>query len=98
MQNFVIRPSRDLRNHYPEMARLCKEENTVVAVTVNGRQDTVLVSHEQFMQQQAELQELKARLLLYAKIAQAEDDIRSGRVYDADDVYAELIAKLEALQ
>lgn len=98
MQNLVIRPSRDLRNHYPEMARLCKENNTAVAVTVNGHQDTVLISHEQFMQQQLEMQEMKARMELYAKIAQSEEDIRQGRVYDADKVYSELIAKLETLR
>lgn len=36
----TIRPSADLRNHYNEISKQCREDNAVVIVTVNGRGDT----------------------------------------------------------
>lgn len=32
-----IRPSADLRNHYNEISKQCREENEAVIITVNGR-------------------------------------------------------------
>ena len=32
----TIRPSADLRNHYNEISRQCREEKEVVIITVNG--------------------------------------------------------------
>ena len=43
-----IRPSADLRNHYNEIARQCKEGNEVVIITVNGRCDTVSMAYEEY--------------------------------------------------
>ena len=40
-QQEVIRPSADLRNHYNEISRQCREDNEAVIITVNGRGDTV---------------------------------------------------------
>ena len=37
----TIRPSADLRNHYSEISKQCREENEAVIITVNGRGDTV---------------------------------------------------------
>lgn len=31
-----IRPSADLRNHYNEISKQCREENEAVIITVNG--------------------------------------------------------------
>ena len=98
MENLYIRPSKDLRNNYAEMSKLCREEETPIAATVNGHQDTVLISHEQFIAQQTEIKELKAQLELYKHLAQSRDDIRLGRTYDIDEVFDELTAKLEALR
>lgn len=33
----TIRPSADLRNHYNEMSKQCREDNEAVIITVNGR-------------------------------------------------------------
>ena len=33
--------SADLRNHYSETSKQCREENEAVIITVNGRGDTV---------------------------------------------------------
>ena len=32
-----IRPSADLRNHYAEISKQCKEDKEEVIITVNGR-------------------------------------------------------------
>ena len=41
----IIIPSADLRNKYPEISRLTKEENKPIFITVNGRGDKVIVSN-----------------------------------------------------
>ncbi|MDR0426323.1 MAG: type II toxin-antitoxin system Phd/YefM family antitoxin [Clostridiales bacterium] len=79
----VIRPSADLRKNYPEMSRLCRENRTPIAVTVNGRADTVLMSHQQYREMCAEME-------FYARLAQAEEDIRLGRVSGAEEVFVRL--------
>ncbi len=33
----TIRPSADLRNHYNEVSRQCRENKEAVIITVNGR-------------------------------------------------------------
>lgn len=44
----AIRPSSDLRNNYPEIASLTRESQEPVFITVNGREDTVLMGHAQY--------------------------------------------------
>ena len=36
----TIRSSADLRNHYHEISKLCREEKEAVIITVNGKGDT----------------------------------------------------------
>ena len=43
-----IRPSADLRNHYAEISKQCKEDKEAVIITVNGRGDTVALSYEEY--------------------------------------------------
>ena len=40
----TIRPSADLRNHYNEISKQCREQKEAVIITVNGRGDTVSIS------------------------------------------------------
>lgn len=44
----TIRPSADLRNHYSDISRQCKENKEAVIITVNGRGDTVTLSYEEY--------------------------------------------------
>ena len=44
----TIRPSADLRNHYNDIAKHCKENKEAVIITVNGRGDTVSLSYEEY--------------------------------------------------
>ena len=84
----AIRPSADLRNHYSEISRQCKENNEAVIITVNGRGDTVSISYEYYKR-------LKSRLELLELLADAEDDVRSGRVAPLQSTFDELRAELK---
>jgi PHD/YefM family antitoxin component YafN of YafNO toxin-antitoxin module len=91
-----IRPSKDLRNNYAQISKLTR--SNPVAITVNGKEDTVVLCHEDFMQQQSQIAEMEAKLSVYAHLAQAADDIRLGRVQDADEAFDELFGELDALE
>ena len=90
-----IRPSKDLRTNYAQISALTRENP--VAITVNGKEDTVLLSHEDFTEQQNYISELEAKLAVYAHLAQAMDDIKLGRVQDADEAFDEILGELENL-
>ena len=96
MNNAIsIRPSKDIRTNYAQISALTR--NNPVAITVNGKEDTVLLSHEDFQDQQNYIAELEAKIAVYAHLAQAMDDIKLGRVQDADEAYDDIIAELENL-
>ena len=67
-----IRPSADLRNHYNEISRQCREGREAVIITVNGRGDTVSLSYDEYRR-------LIARLELLELLAEAEEDVTKGR-------------------
>ena len=77
-----IRPSADLRNHYNEISRQCREEEAVI-ITVNGRGDTVSLSYEEY-------KNMKARIELLEVLAEAEDDVKNGRVAPISDTFDDL--------
>ena len=85
--NETIRPSADLRNRYNEVSKLCRENGQEVIITVNGRGDTVLISYEEYKRQ-------KARLQLLEILAEAEDDVRTGRTAPMKDSFDELRKRL----
>ncbi len=82
-----IRPSADLRNHYNEISRQCRENREAVIITVNGRGDTVSLSYEEY-------KNMKARLELLETLAEAEEDVRNGRVAPISDTFNDLRALL----
>jgi PHD/YefM family antitoxin component YafN of YafNO toxin-antitoxin module len=95
-ETISIRPSKDLRNHYAQISQLSR--SNPVAITVNGKEDTVVMCHEEFMQQQKRIAEMEARLAVYAHLAQAADDVKLGRVQDSDEVFDALSRELDALE
>ncbi len=86
----IIRPSADLRNHYNEISKQCREERTPVIITVNGRGDTAVLGLQDYYQMKSELELLR-------NLAEAEDDMREGRVAPMqktfDDIRAVLMAR-----
>lgn len=94
--NLSIRPSKDIRTNYAQISALARQNP--VAITVNGREDTVLLSHEAFQEQLHYIDELEARLEVYSHLAQAMDDIKLGRVQSDDQVFDELFGELDAYE
>ena len=90
-----IRPSKDIRTNYAQISALTRQNP--VAITVNGKEDTVLLSHEDFQEQLQYISELEAKLSVYSHLAQAMDDIKLGRVQSADDAFADILGELERL-
>ena len=76
-----IRPSADLRNHYSEISKQCREGREAVIITVNGRGDTVSLGYEEYNR-------MKARIELLEILAEAEEDVRVGRVAPMKDTYS----------
>ena len=83
-----IRPSADLRNHYNEISKQCREQKEAVIITVNGRGDTVSISYEEY-------KNMKARIELLEILAEAEDDVKSGRVAPISETFSDLRAMLQ---
>mgnify|MGYP004509010123 FL=1 len=79
----TIRPSADLRNHYSEISKQCREENEAVIITVNGRGDTVSLSYEEYKR-------MKSRIELLEILAEAEDDVRNGSVAPISETFDDL--------
>ncbi len=85
--NETIRPSADLRNHYNNVSKLCREDGQEVNITVNGRGDTVLISNEHYKRQ-------KARLRLSEILDEAEEDVRAGHTAPMKASFDELRKQL----
>lgn len=85
----VIRPSSDLRNHYSEISRQCREERTAVIITVNGRGDTAVLGLQDYYQMKTELELLRT-------LAEAEEDVAEGRVSPVRQTFDGLRAELQA--
>ena len=87
----TIRPSADLRNHYNEVSKQCREQNEAVIFTVNGRGDTVSISYEEY-------KKMKARLELLEMLAESEEDVRNGRVAPMQDSFDDIRKRLTEMQ
>ena len=72
-----IIPIRDLKNT-SEVSQMCKESAEPIFVTKNGYGDMVIMSME--------LYEKKLALLdVYAKLSAAEEQVKAGKVLDAEE-------------
>lgn len=85
----IIRPSADLRSHYSEISKQCREERTPVIITVNGRGDTAVLGLQDYYQMQAELELLRT-------LADAEEDVKQGRVSPVKKTFDDLRSELSA--
>ena len=79
----TIRPSADLRNHYNEISKQCREGKEAVIITVNGRGDTVSLSYEDY-------KNMKSRIELLEILGEADDDVRNGRVAPISETFDDL--------
>ena len=84
----TIRPSADLRNQYNEISKQSREGKEAVSITVNGRGDTVSLSYEEY-------KNMKSRIELLEVLAEAEDDVKNGRVAPISETFDDLRAMLQ---
>ena len=84
----TIRPSADLRNHYNEVSRQCRDNREAVIITVNGRGDTVSLAYEEYLR-------LKARIELLEILAESEEDVKLGRTDSVQSTFDDLRSLLE---
>ena len=88
-----IRPSKDLRSNYAQISALSRKNP--VAITVNGKEDIVVLCHDDYMEQQNYITELEAKLAVYSHLAQAADDVKLGRVQDIDAAFDDILSELD---
>ena len=88
-----IRPSKELRNNYNQISALAR--NNPVAITVNGKEDIVVISYEDFIDQQRYISELEVCLSVYAHLAQAMDDVKLGRMQAMDEAFDDTLSELD---
>jgi prevent-host-death family protein len=79
----IIRPSSDLRNHYSEISKQCREERSPVIITVNGRGDTAVLGLQDYYQMKSELE-------LLHTLAEAQEDVAQGRVAPVKNTFDDL--------
>ena len=78
-----IRPSADLRNHYNEISKLCRDNREAVIITVNGRGDTVSLGYEEYCR-------LKSRLELLEMLTEADEDVKNGKTAPIKETFDDL--------
>ena len=80
-----IRPVSDLRNKFTEIEETVKRGQPVY-LTKNGYGDMVIMSMRTY-------EERLGMADIYAKLAEAEEDIRAGRISDAASSLSDIRAK-----
>ena len=77
-----------MRNHYNEISKQCRQGKEAVIITVNGRGDTVSIGYEEYKR-------MKARIELLEVLAEADEDVKYGRVAPIKDTFDDLRAILK---
>ena len=65
---------------------------------INGKEDTVILSHNDYIEQQNYISDLEAKISMYNHLAQAQDDIKLGRVQNLDDAFNDILEELDGLE
>ena len=88
MHEIRKRPSRDLRNNYPEVAEIVMAHNNVI-ITNKGKADFVLISPEEFEKFKA----FQHRKYVLDALREAEENLEKNRdnpnyLIEEDDFWA----------
>ena len=87
-----VRPSRDLRNNYAELASIVKDRDQVI-ITNNGKGESVLIGIEEYAEYEKYLHERYVTEELAKAKAQANDPDTKWSSHD--DVWGRLRSKYE---
>ena len=88
-----IRSSKDLRTNYSQISILSRKNPVVI--TVNGKKDAVLISHNYFVKQQKYISELEAKLFVYNHLSQSVDDLKLGRLQNIEEAFDDVIKEFK---
>ena len=80
----IIRPSADLRNKYKEISELSKQTQEPIYITVNGKEDTVIMSTDAF-------DELYQTIKLMQLINEGIADVNAGRTMTLEEARKKLL-------
>lgn len=80
-----IIPIRDLKDT-AKISQMCSESKEPIYITKNGYGDMVIMSMRTY-------EERLGMVDIYAKLAEAEEDIRAGRISDAASSLSDIRAK-----
>lgn len=83
-----IHPSSELRNNYAGLMKTSREMQEPIFLTVNGRGDSVIMPIEVY-------EKLQNALKVQQLLAEAEADVKHGRMRPAEDVYNDIILDLQ---
>ncbi len=84
-----IQPVTYLKSHAADLLQQVNDTRRPVVITQNGHARAVLQDPRSF-------EEMRETITLLKLMVQGEDDIRSGRVIDQDEVFSGLEVKLAA--
>ena len=87
----IIRPSSELRNKYSEVVKECRDKNVATILTVNGKGDSVILDLEKY-------REIMDELELMRNLADAEEDVREGRVAQLSDSFTSIRKIIESME
>ena len=90
------RSSKNIRTNYAQISALTRKNPVII--TVNGKEDTVLLSHEDFQNRLQYISEMEAKLAVYTHLSHAMDDIKLGGVQSADAVFVDILGEMEHLE
>ena len=90
MAHIQVRPSKDLRNHYRDIADIAKKSNPDI-ITSHGRGDTVLISMEDYTKFEDYLQH--RYIIEELKKAEQEAANPNTQWYTHDEVWNDIWAR-----
>ena len=88
-------PSEEIRANYVKISALAKE--SPVVITLDGKEDAVLISYEYFTKQSNHISDLEAKLGIYAYLAQGMKDAKLGRASDLEEAFDDVLKSPESL-
>ncbi len=89
--NELIKPSSVLRNKYNEVVKECRDNDAAVILTVNGKGDSVILGLETY-------REMVDELDLLRNLAEAEEDVREGRVSSLKESFDSIREKISSME
>lgn len=66
-----------------------------VAITVNGKEDIVVLGHENFVDMCNQIETFRQREYFYEMLEQSEDDIAGGRTIDGIEFFDKFLNDLK---